>query len=288
MPLQLAVRKQRPESRATFAVGEIGPSTEWKQALGGVSCVVHLAARAHVMRETALNPIDEYRKVNMLGTVRLAWEAARAGVRRFVFLSSVKVNGESTTGRPPFTEADPARPQDAYAMSKWEAEQALQAIANETGMEAVILRSPLIYGPRVKGNFLSLLNAIDRRLPLPLRSIDNKRSLIFVGNLADAIIRCISHPRAAGQTFLVSDGEDVSTPELVTRIAKSLNRPPRLVALPPDVLYAAGRILGRRDSVERLAGSLQVDCSRIKRELEWQPPHSMEDGLLETAKWLRV
>ncbi|MGH8769819.1 MAG: UDP-glucose 4-epimerase family protein [Burkholderiales bacterium] len=276
----------------TVLTGDIGPETSWEAALQGVSCIVHLAARTHVARETASDPLAEYRKVNVAGTERLASEAARAGVRRFVYLSSIKVNGEKFPltplckwGSRPFTESDAPNPQDAYGITKWEAEQALHRIGRETGMEIVILRPPLVYGPHVKGNFLSLLKAVDRGWPLPFRSIRNARSLIYVGNLVDAIMRCIAHPKAAGQTFLVSDGEDVSTPELVERIAKGLDRPLRLVPLPPVLLNTAASFIGKKGAAARLTGSFQVDSSKIRGELEWTRPYSMAEGLAATCSW---
>ena len=188
----------------TAIVGDIGPDTDWRDALAGIDTVIHLAARTHVMHQTG-NPLEQYRRINVLGTTHLAHSAARAGVRRMVLLSSIKVNGEST-GAAAFTEHDEPRPQDAYGITKWEAEQALREVAAANSLEAVVLRPPLVYGPGVKANFLRLMQAIDRGIPLPLAAIDNKRSLVYLGNLVEALTLCATHPAAAGETFLVSDG----------------------------------------------------------------------------------
>lgn len=264
--------------------------------------VVHLAARVHVMHDTVTEPLAEFRKVNVIGTERLAKKAATEGVRRFVFVSSIKVNGEKTSflnhhaqqisSNPlsmrenlrSFLEDDAPNPQDPYAVSKWEAEQILRQIAQETGMEVVIIRPPLVYGPRVGANFLKLLKLIKKGMPLPFGLIDNQRSLIYVGNLVDAIITSLEHPAAAGQTYLVSDGEDVSTPELIRRIATSLGRPARLLPIPPALLRFAGHLTGKSAQVERLLDSLVIDSSKIRRELGWVPPFTMEQGLAETAQ----
>ncbi len=265
-------------------VGAIGTETDWSQALRGVETVVHLAARVHVLREKARNPLAEFRLVNVAGTERLARMAASAGVRRLVYVSSIKVNGEHTHELP-FTEADTPEPQDAYGLSKWEAEQALLKIAAETGLEVVIVRPPLVYGPGAGGNFLRMMDWVNRGFPLPLGSIRNLRSLIYLGNLVDALVVCVTHPRAAGNIFLVSDGEDVSTPELIRRLAQAMGRRPRLVSFPPALLRLAGLLTGKSAEVERLLGSLRVDSSKIRRELQWTPPFSMTQGLRETAVW---
>lgn len=267
-----------------IAVREIGPETDWVSACAGVDCVIHLAARTHVLHETAADALAEYRRVNVEGTGALARTAARCGVRRLVFMSSIKVNGESTD-RHPFTESDPPRPEDAYGISKWEAEQVLRQIAAETGLEAVVLRPPLVYGPGVKGNLLQLLNAIARGVPLPLASIRNRRSLIALDNLVDAILACVESPAACGKTYLVSDGEDVSTPELVRMLAHALGAPPRLLPCPPLLLRIAGALTGKAGAVSRLTGSLQIDSSRIRSELDWKPRRSLSAGLAEMARW---
>lgn len=270
--------------RGDVVVGDIGPDTDWSGALAGVDCVVHLAARTHVLREDAADPLAAYRRINVEATRQLARQAAAAGVRRFVFLSSVKVNGETTAAQP-FSDIDPPRPEDAYGISKREAEDALRQTGADTGMEVVVLRAPLVYGPGVKGNFLRLLSAVDRGLPLPLASIDNRRSLIYVGNLVDAIVACIDAPAAAGKTFLVSDGEDVSTPVLIRKLAAAMGKPPRLLPCPVALLRFGAALLGQRAAAQRLTGSLQVDSSRIRRELGWQPRYSLDQGLNATVRW---
>ena len=290
------------------AIGDIGPDTCWEDALIGVNRVVHLAARVHVMHDSVTDPLAEFRKVNVAGTERLAREAARAGVRRFIYVSSIKVNGEQASGPYPsqiastqippmfppllkggtlgaFSEGDEPNPQDPYAVSKWEAEQALHRVAQETGLEVVIVRPPLVYGPGVGANFLRLLGFVRKGVPLPFGLIKNQRSLVYVGNLVDAIIACLEHPAAAGQTYLVSDGDDVSTPELIRRIAISLGRPARLLPVPSALLRFAGQLTGKSAQVERLLDSLVIDSSKIRRELGWTPPFTMEQGLRETADW---
>ena len=269
---------------ADVVVGEIGPTTDWRQALQDVDAVIHLAARAHVMRDAAVDPLADYRRVNVLGTQGLARAAADAGVRRMIFLSSIKVNGEKTASKP-YSEQDPPRPQDAYGVSKWEAEQMLRAIAADSHMEAVVLRPPLLYGPGVKGNFLGLMRVIDRGLPLPLASIHNRRSLLYIGSLIDAIMLCLNNPMAAGKTYLLADSEGVSTPDLIRGIASALRKPARLLPFPPALLKFAGALAGKTESVSRLLGSLQIDASSIRRELNWQPCADMARGLAETARW---
>ena len=265
-------------------VGPIDGKTNWTDALNDVDVVIHLAARVHVMHETAGDPLAEFLEVNLHGTANLARQAAQAGVKRLVYVSSIKVNGESTEAHP-FSESDNPNPQDPYAVSKWQAEQALQQIAQETGLEAVIVRPPLIYGPGVKGNFISLLAAVDKGIPLPLASVRNKRSLIYLGNLADALIVCASHPAAAGKTYLVRDGEDVSMPELVRQMAISLEKPARLFPLPVGLLRGLGSLFGKLASVERVVGSLRVNDDLIRKELGWKPRFTLQQGLQATALW---
>jgi len=281
-----AVRMPVPGLEDTVAVGDIGPDTDWRTALERVSGVVHLAARTHVLRETSTDPLAEFRKINVSGTERLARSAAAGGVRRLVFVSSVKVNGERTEERP-FTEGGAPRPEDAYGVSKWEAEQALSRIAAETGLEVVVLRPPLVYGPGVKGNFLRLMNLVARGVPLPLGAVDNRRSFIYTGNLAGAIVQALDAPQAAGRTYLASDGEDVSTPDLVRGLARALGVKPLLPSFPLAALGLAATLAGRRAEFARLTGSLQVDSSRIRRELDWRPPFTLAQGLELTAKWYR-
>lgn len=267
----------------TAVVGQIDGRTDWTHALGGVDVVIHLAARVHVMKEVAADPLAEFRKVNVQGTEHLARQAASAGVKRLVYVSSIKVNGEETTGRLSYTEQDEPMPQDSYGVSKWEAEQVLYRVAAETGLEIVVVRPPLVYGPNVKGNFAQMLKALRYGVPLPLASVHNQRSLVYVGNLVDALIVCAGHPEAAGQTYLVSDGEDVSTPCLLRQLGAAIGHPARLLRCPAALLKLAGGLVGRPDQMDRLLGSLQVDSSKIRRELNWTPPYSLQQGLSATA-----
>lgn len=272
-----------PTGVEVVPMDSIGPETDWAEALTGVDTVVYLAARVHVMDETARDALALYRQVNVAGTERLAEMAAAAGARRFVFLSSVKVHGEESAE--PYSEESIPAPLDPYGLSKWEAEQALGRIAQKTGLEMVILRPPLVYGPGVKANFLNLMKIVARGIPLPLASIDNRRSLIYLGNLVDAIFTAVTHPRAAGRTYLVSDGEDVSTPELVRRIATALCRSSQLMPVSPALMRLAGRLTGKTAVVDRLLGSLVVDSGKIRQELGWRPPFSMAEGLRTTVQW---
>ena len=263
------------------AIGEMSSSTNWRTGLAGCDTVIHLAARVHVMNDTAQDPLALYRATNTEATLNLARQAAQAGVKRFVFISTVKVNGEGRGAA--YRETDVPAPEDAYAISKWEAEQGLQRIARETGLEVVILRPPLVYGPGVKANFLRLMKTIQRGWPLPLGAIHNRRSLLYLGNFVDAIRLCVEHPAAAGQTFLLDDGQAVSTPELIRAVARAMGRPPRLLAVPVGVLAFVGALLGKRAAVTRLTGSLHVDGSAIRSRLGWTPPYSMEAGLAATV-----
>lgn len=267
-------------------VGDLNEDTDWSEALGqNTDVVVHLAGKVSLADGASSIPGDLYSQVNTLGTANLARQCAQYGVKRFIFVSTVKVLGEGKSE--PYRDADLAVPADAYAISKWEAEQALRQIAAVTGMEVVVLRPPLVYGPGVKGNFLRLMQAIDKRRPLPLGGIQNQRSLIYLGNLVDAIRLCLTHPKAAGETFLVSDGDDVSTPELVSRIAASLQRRPFLLPVPVSWMRWAGRVLGKQAAVDRLLGSLCVDITPLREELGWTPPYTMQAGLEVTAQWYR-
>lgn len=282
--LRKAMRRPPAGASDAIAIGDIGPDTNWNAALKNVRCVVHLAARTHVLRESTADPLSEYRRVNVLGTERLAREAVANGVRRIVFLSSVKVNGERTSTRP-YTEDDVPHPEDAYGVTKLEAEETLARFAAKGKLEIVVLRPPLIYGPGVKGNFLRLMDIVTRGIPLPLGSVVNRRSLIYVGNLVDAIVYAMDASRAAGRTYLVSDGEDMSTPELVRGMAGALGVAPRLFPFPPLLLQAAGALLGRGGEISRLTGSLQVDSTRMRRELGWTPRLRFDQGMAETARW---
>jgi nucleoside-diphosphate-sugar epimerase len=257
--------------------------TDWEEALEGVEAVVHLAARVHVVDDRAPDPLAAYRRLNVAATERLA-EAASRRARRFVFVSSVKVNGEQTTAKP-FDEMDLANPAEPYAVSKWEAENALRRIAARSGMEVVIIRPPLVYGPGVRANFLRLMQAVYGGLPLPLPHIENRRSLIGVENLAHVLVQCVNHPAAANRTFLVSDDEDISTRELVSRIARAFGRPCRLVTLPESWLRLTARVMGRQEEMARLFGSLTVSCVSVRERLGWSPPVALNDGLEATTRW---
>lgn len=258
---------------------------DWSQALQGVDAVIHAAARPHVINENALDPLTEYRRVNVEGTSNLARQAAAAAVRRFVFISSIKVNGEKTLLGRPFTAEDAPAPEDAYGLSKGEAETELRRIAEETGMEVTIIRPPLIYGPGVKGNFSSLMNWVRQGLPLPLGGLThNRRSLVGIDNLVDLILVCVEHPKAANQTFLISDGEDISTTELLRKIGKALSRPARLLWVPAGLLALMASLLGKRAISQRLLGSLQVDIHKTGELLDWKPLVSVDEGLRKAVE----
>jgi UDP-glucose 4-epimerase len=270
----------RPISRTTF--GEISPTTDWSSVIPGVDCVIHLAARVHLMQDSATDPLAAYRAANTASTLNLARQAATAGVRRFLFLSSIKVNGEGRDT--PYTERDIPAPTDPYAISKWEAEQGLLEIAAQTGMEVVILRPPLIYGAGVKANFLRLLQWVEKGIPLPFGAVTNQRSLVALPNLIDLITTCINHPAAANQTFIVSDGEDLSTTELLQRLSHALGKPARLLPIPQSWLETALTLLGKRAIAQRLCGNLQVDISKTRALLGWTPPISVDAALRQTAQ----
>ena len=260
--------------------GSIGPDTNWLSALNDLDAVIHLAARVHVMKDTAADPLAEFRKVNVAGTLNLARQAAAMGIKRFVFLSSVKVNGEYTLSGQAFTELDIAAPQDAYGVSKHEAEMGLRQIALTTGMEVVIIRPPLVYGPGVKANFAALMRAVQRGWPFPLGTVHNQRSLVALDNLVDFIVACTVHPHAANQTFLVSDGQDLSAAELVQGLARAASVSAYLLPVPVWVLQAAAALAGKGDAMQRLCGNLQVDTSKARKLLDWMPPVSVNDGLI--------
>jgi nucleoside-diphosphate-sugar epimerase len=322
-----------PSGVERVQIGNIGPKTDWSKALAGIDGIVHLAARVHVMHDSAADPLSAFRRVNAAGTKRLAQQAAEAGVKRLVYISSVKVNGESTgdesRGQPStqsyavprrsevggrrsevgdqrsavyaklrrakevggqgsvskefFSEKDVPQPQDPYAVSKWEAEQILHDVGADTGLEVVILRPPLVYGPEVSGNFLKLQRLVFTGLPMPLASIRNRRSLIYVGNLVDAIITCLIHPKAAGEIFLVSDGRDLSTSELIRLMAEAMGRKACLLSFPPSLLKIMGKLTGRSAEIERVVGSLCVDSSKIRVMLGWKPLFTVEEGIRKTS-----
>ena len=266
-----------------ITVGELSAQTDWTEALVGVRAVVHTAARVHIMQETSDDPLEEFRRINVQGTLNLARQAAATGVSRFVFVSSIKVNGELTQSGCPFTAEDIPAPLDAYSVSKMEAEQGLREISQISNMEVVIIRPPLVYGPGVKANFALMMRWLKRGLPLPLGAIHNRRSLVALDNLVDLIILCINHPAAANQTFLVSDGEDVSTNELLRRMGEALICPARLIPVPVRWLKLAATLIGKQDVTRRLCGSLQVDIKKTQDLLGWTPPVSLDEGLRRAA-----
>lgn len=249
----------------------------WIEALSDVDAVIHTAARVHVMNDAASDPLAEFRKVNVEGTLNLAQQAADAGVSRFIFISSIGVNGDRSTR--PFTEKDSPNPKNAYAISKFEAEQGLLALSKQTNMELVIIRPPLTYGPNAPGNFNRLIHHLNKRTPLPLGSIYNKRSLIGLENIVDLIVTCLHHPAAANQIFLASDGEDLSTTELLRRTGTALGKPARLLPVPAWLISVGASLLGKGDIAQRLCGNLQVDISKTKNLLAWTPPVSVDEGL---------
>ena len=272
-----------PASDDVVVVGNIDGTRDYSSALIGVNVVVHAAARAHVMRDEVTDSLTEYRKVNVEGTLNLARQAVAAGVKRFVYISSIKVNGESTTGLSAFAETNPPAPEDPYGVSKHEAEQGLRILAQDTGLEVVIIRPPLVYGPGVKANFLSLVKLSTTGLPLPFGSVNNKRSMVYVGNLVDLIVRCIDHPSAANETFLVSDGNDVSLRSLLIMMRSAMGRSSRLVPVPVGLFKLAGALTGKRGVVDRLVGDLQVDSSKARSLLGWVPPYTVEQGIAATV-----
>ena len=281
-PVRGAVRLSN--QKGDEVIGDIGPDTNWETALEGVDTIVHTAARVHVMKDSTKDPLREFRKVNLEGTLSLGRQAAYASVKRFIFISSIKVNGESTASGKPFSANDLPDPADPYGISKWETEVGLHQLAKETGMEIVIVRPPLIYGPGVKANFLRMMRWVNNGVPLPLGAIHNKRSLVALDNLVDLIITCVEHPAAANQTFLAGDDEDLSTTELLQCMGNALGKPARLIPFPAGLLTLAAFLLGKRDVAQRLCGSLQVDISKARELLGWSPPVSVEDGLRKTAE----
>ncbi len=275
-----------PPQQVEFIQASLSSDQNWAAALEGVSTIIHCAARAHIMKETSLDPLAEFRRVNVAGTLNLALQASRSGVRRFIFISSIKVNGEYTNLGRPFSSVETNFPVDPYAVSKYEAEIGLRAISNETGMEVVVIRPPLIYGPRVQGNFRSIMNWLQSGIPLPFGSIiNNRRSYVFLDNLVDLIVTCINHPVAANQTFLVSDGEDLSTTELLRRMYLALGLPVRLFSVPPAYITLGAMLIGRGDISSRLCCSLQIDMKNTTNLLGWFPPFSVDEGLRQTAAY---
>ena len=260
-------------------IGDLGGSVDWTKAVTGTEVIIHTAARAHVMRDEVADPLAEYRRINVDGTLSLARHAAASGVKRFIFVSSIKVNGESTPLAQPYhSDAQPA-PDDGYGLSKLEAEQGLMQLAAETGMDVVIIRPPLVYGYGVKGNFASMIKLVEKGVPLPLGAVHNKRSLVGIDNLVDLIIRCIDHPAAANQVFLAGDGADLSTTELLRGVGEAMGKPARLIPVPAGLLQLGATLLGKKAMAQRLLGSLQVDISKTCEMLDWKPPYTVQEGL---------
>jgi len=272
-----------PAGVEVVATGDLDKVTDWRALVADVDVVVHAAARVHVMGDSGTEALHLYRSVNVDTTMTLARQALQSGARRFIFISSIKVNGEVTSPGKPFRPEDPPNPADAYGLSKHEAEQGLAALAESTGLETVILRPVLVYGPGVGGNFRSLINLVRKSLPLPLASVHNARSFVARDNLVDLIVRCLDHPAAANQTFLVSDGRDLSTPELITALGKAMGRKVFLLPVPPALLSIIATVIGKRPIIERLCGSLQVDMKKTEMLLGWSPPVSVSSAIADTV-----
>ncbi len=278
-----------PEGVEPVVVADLDAATDWRIPLAGVEVVVHMAARVHIMNDGSADPVAEFRRVNVEGTRRLARQAAEAGVKRFIYMSSIKVNGEFTEPGCPFTNADVPAPADPYGISKHEAEQALWHVAAETGMEVVVIRPPLVYGPGVKANFGSMMRWLARGVPLPFAGVSsNRRSLVALDNLVDLVVVCLGHPAAAHQTFLVSDGEDISTADLMRRMGRALGRPSRVFYMPLLWLKWGAVVLNKPGLYQRLCGSLQLDIERTRQMLDWSPPLSVDEGLRRAAEGLRI
>lgn len=290
-PVRSAVRDAEVEglpAGAEVVQKVLSVEEDWSNALIEVNVVVHCAARVHVMNEQSVDPLTEFRRVNVDGTLRLAKQAAAAGVNRFIFLSSIKVNGEQTKAGRPFTADQQPDPDDPYGISKMEAENGLRILAKKTGMEVVIIRPPLVYGPGVKANFLSMMQVLWRGIPLPFGAVtSNKRSLVSLDNLINLIVTCLDHPAAANQSFLISDGEDLSTAALLRRMSEAIGRPAHLLPVPVTLLQLGGALFGKRNIAQRLCSSLEVDISKTRELLGWKPPISVDEGLRRTAvHWL--
>ena len=271
----------------TVRIGSFDGETQWNENLTNLDVIIHSAARVHVMNDAESDPLAAFRKVNVEGTLNLARQAAASGVRRFIFISSIKVNGEGTAAGNPYTSDDTPAPVDPYGISKMEAEQGLRQLSAETAMEVVIIRPVLVYGPGVKANFLNMMRWLDKGVPLPFGAIYNNRSLVALDNLVDLVVTCIDHPVAGNQTFLVSDGEDLSTTELLNKMAKALHKPARLIPVPSWVLQVGAALLGKKALSQRLCGSLQVDITKTRTLLGWTPPVSTDDALAATALHFR-
>lgn len=277
--LGLRREQEMPLYYPWVVTGDLSPDTDWYEALKGCGAVVHCAARVHIMDDPEADPLAAFRRANVQGTLRLAQQAAQMGVSRFIFISSIKVNGEQTIHDTAFTADDEPTPIDPYGISKFEAEQGLLDLTKRTSMEVVIIRPPLVYGSGVKGNFANMLKLVEKGLPLPFGAIHNKRSLVSLDNLVDFIITCIDHPAAANQVFLAGDGHDVSTTELLRGVGQAMGKPARLLPIPAGILMFSASILGKKDMAKRLLGSLQVDISKARELLGWEPPLTVEEGL---------
>ena len=285
LPFATAVRQKTAKTEyEEHAVGALTGKTDWTNALFGCNTVVHLAARVHVMRDNTEDPLAAFREVNVIATLNLAHQAIAAGVRRFVYVSSVKVNGEET-GQVPFTPFDSPAPCDSYGLSKWEAEQSLCELAKKSGLELVIVRPPLVYGPGVRANFLRLLTLVKWRVPLPLGSVGNRRSMVALDNLVDLLIVCTKHPAAVGQTFMVSDGADMSTTALLHLLAGSMGRRICLLSVPTALLRRAAAMIGKTAVADRLLCSLQVDISHTISTLGWAPVIDAKEALNNTVRY---
>lgn len=277
--LRLVGRRHIAGQPGQFFQKELATTEDYSDCLAGVSVVIHAAARVHVMDDTAADPLAAYREVNVAGTLNLARQAAASGVKRFIFISTIKVNGEATLPEQPFTAHDLSQATDPYGISKAEAEAALKKLCSDTGMEFVVIRPPLVYGPGVKANFAAMLRLAKKNLPLPLGAIRNQRSMVALGNLVDLIKVCIDHPKAANQTFLVSDDHDLSTSELLQLMVRAYRKTPRLIPVPMSWFSIIGKLTGKQAVIARLCGNLQVDINDTKTTLNWRPPVSVEDGI---------
>lgn len=272
-----------------IVVDDINSTTDWLDKLQGVDCIIHCAARVHVMNEVDEDPLEAFREINVRGTLQLAQAAAKSGVKRFIFVSSIKVNGESTTGRLPYQSSDTPNPEDPYGISKAEAEEGLKKLAEETGMDVIIIRPPLVYGPGVKANFAAMLKLASTGVPLPFGCIkNNQRSMVYVENLISLIIECINNINAANQTFLISDDDDLSTKAFVQGLSKALGKSSFMLPVPNTIFSLAGKVLGKSAIIDRLCGSLQVDINQTKNTLNWQPPYSVEQGFAATANAFKI
>ncbi|MDB9312972.1 NAD-dependent epimerase/dehydratase family protein [Spirulina sp. CS-785/01] len=284
--LNITTRNIHPETSpkiTTVKIADINEVTNWDEALTNIDTVIHLAARAHLLQDNATNPEAEFHKTNTAATANLVQQSIAAGVKHFIFISSI---GAMATLSPyPLTESSPCTPDTPYGRSKLQAEQALKELCANSSMTWTILRPPLIYGPRNPGNMARLLKLVNTGLPLPLGAINNRRSLLYVGNLVDAIITCLSHPNAKNQTFLISDGEDLSTPDLIRQIGQAMGKTPLLLPIPPTLLTSLAKPLGKQETVNRLIGSLPINSQKIRTTLNWTPPVTVSQGLQDTVNW---